>query len=88
MPSPLHVRTRKGLVKLLVLEARILWPNQVAEPWSCDISGICNYIMHGVYVHACARSMHTVRKWRLVSIVCTPDLPIIAFQLDTLLQLF
>ena len=44
--------------------------------------------MRGPYVRACARSMHTVWKWRLVSILRTPELPIIAFQPDALVRPF
>ena len=43
VPSPLHARARKVWSKgshFLVLEVRILRPNQVAEPWSHDISGM------------------------------------------------
>ena len=43
--------------------------------------------MCGLYLRACAWPMHTVRKWQLVSILRTPELPIIiAFQPDTLVR--
>ena len=91
-PAPfMHVRERiwsKGS-HFLVLEVRILRPNQNAEPWSHDISGICNYAWS---VSTRVRSVYTVRygsrKWRLVSILCIPELPTITFQPDTLVQPF
>ena len=55
----------------------------VTRPDSRNIySNWYGLIMRDPYVRACARSMHTVRKWWLVSIVRTPELPIIAFQPD------
>ena len=58
-------------------------------PIRCDMTFMeCNYVQS---VCTCVRAlglMHTIQKWWLVSILYIPELSIIAFQPDALVQYF